>query len=550
MLPALNLLIGCTAGPGGALLSGAVEDSDDDPPQVAAIDVTESDEVNCASPVEQDGDRYVRTGSADWDAQATGSDDAPTGWGLVIADLNADDIPDAFLPQYDQDELFLGAGDGTFERAAFPAEHDVGSGASAADYDGDGDLDLYVANHGPNRLWRNDSGTFVDVTAYAGVADGPWDSNSTSWADIDGDGDLDLAVGKWYERTSHLDDPPDSALGDRNGLYLNNGNGTFTDASDRLTGDASLGFTYSMGWFDVDGDSDQDLYVVNDKDQAGYRDALLLNDGDGNLTFDDGNSATNVAVQGMGLGVGDLNDDLIPDFFVPGWNELVLLVSGPDGRWHDAASATGVIPDPRNDRVVGWGGDLVDLDNDGDLDLPIAYGTDAVDLTAHPEKADLLDQVAPAVEPDAVFRQKADGTFEQAADPLDLAERGVGRGFVVADVNRDGVLDLIKRNLLSQATVDLSNCAAEAWAEIRLHQSGMNPDAIGARVSVVAAGVRHTRWTSAGSTNLASSGPPDLHFGLGAATGIERIEIVWPDGATSEANGVAVNRIIRILRRD
>lgn len=467
----------------------------------------------------------------DWGAQFVGSADLPTGWGVVLADFNTDGHIDIFLPQPGQDELFFNDGKGNLRRADFPIETDLGLGASAADYNGDGNLDLFVANAGTDRLYRNDNGNFVDVTLAAGLGEEGWTAFSSAWGDIDHDGDLDLVVANYYTESLHENDVDDGILkGDPNRLFLNNGDGTFLDVSTRLTGMGSFGWTYAIGFYDLNDDGHLDLYVVNDKDSIGFTNILYLNDGNGCFQDDGGASYTNVPVQGMGLAAGDTNDDLLPDLFVASWSELVLLESAGDGTYYDSSRAYNLFAPQSEDRYVAWGGVMEDMDNNGTLDIPVNYGLDELDGETSPAEN-------PLEQPDAMFIQHTPGLFSQEAALWGTDDRGINRGLMVADLNEDGSLDLVTRDLYSTAKVYLSTCSMFSWSQVSLREAGPNPNAVGARLSVWSGNHRYTRWITAGSTSMASGGPPEAYFGLESATQIEHIDVRWPDGATSTLDG-------------
>ncbi|MFZ5477101.1 MAG: CRTAC1 family protein [Myxococcota bacterium] len=506
-------------------------------------------EVACADPsARATAPLYEADAGEDWAAQFAGDLDRPAGWGMAVADFDGDARLDLFLPQPYQDELYLGQADGTLALGDFPDEDGDGLGAAAADYDGDGDFDLYVTNQGWDRLWRNDAGEFVDVTVEAGLPEEPWRGMGAAWGDADGDLDLDLLVANNFARDQHPDEPGDDGLweADPNLLFLNDGDGTFTAVEDAFDARSGRGFTYMAGFVDADVDGDLDVYVVNDKGADSHPNALVLNDGAGGFAFDGGASFTDWAMDGMGLGVGDLDDDLVPDLIVPGRGLFRLGVSVGDGTWAESAPSLGVTYTDEGGRVLGWGTEMADLDNDGDLDVIAAFGVD--DLTPGTDPDDPLVENAPIEEPDALFVQGDDGRFLQVAEDWGIATPAASRGIVVTDWNGDGVLDYLRRQVYGPSRIFVSNCGDAHWVELRLVQDAPNVHAIGARVVLEAGGRRRVRWISSGSTSLSSSGPPRAHVGLGDATAIDSVEITWPDGHVQRLADLPVDRVVTVLR--
>ncbi|NCG20607.1 MAG: hypothetical protein GWP91_16480, partial [Rhodobacterales bacterium] len=246
------------------------------------------------------------------------------GVGVVVADFNGDNLLDVMLPGYAQSQLFWGTVEGLLTPDHARLEGlpvNLSSGGSAVDYDGDGDMDLFLTRYRmPNVLLRNDGDIFTDVTQAAGLASDPRRSVSSSWADYDADGDLDLFVGAYgFIEESDPDLPhEDFGPGDRSWLYVNNGDGTFVDVSDVLPQEVHDGYTFVGGWIDLDGDSLPELYIVNDFGES-QPNVLLWNRGGGVLEMDNNAVGLSTPMTGMGLDVGDFNEDGLPDFVMPEW---------------------------------------------------------------------------------------------------------------------------------------------------------------------------------------------------------------------------------------
>ena len=268
---------------------------------------------------------------------------------------------------------------------------------------------------------------------------------------------------------------------------------------------------------------------------------LLLNAG-GHFVLDNNRSGLDLIMSGGGLGIGDLNDDGMLDMLIPQWDAISLMVSNGDGRWYDHADALGLTTDTAAGQRVGWGAELADLDNDGDLDAVVAYGHLDVDLP-------MWDN--PTRQPDALFLQQPDHTFVDVARQWQVNDKGTQRGFVVADLNQDGWLDLVKRDVFGPDLMYLSRCGDAHWLEIALRDDGsLNTRAVGATVRVRAGGRTFLRTVSAGGTGFGSGGPPEVHVGLGDVDVVDYIEVVWPDGTESVVGmGLEADQRVQVHRQ-
>jgi enediyne biosynthesis protein E4 len=490
--------------------------------------------IVCSDPGARDVARF--------DLQASRAEAPKRAWfwggGAAAADFNGDGYVDLVLPGFWETMFYVGKEDGTLDDAsALLSGFDLhsASGASVADFDGDGDLDLLVTRfQQPDRLLRNEGKGFVDISVEAGISDVSARSVASSWADYDRDGDLDLFVGCY----GFLDESgvPHETFepGEPSSLYRNEGDGTFADVSATLPSEVHDGYTLGGGWFDFDTDGLPELYVVNDFGVA-FPNRLLWNRGGGLLELDGGLSGLDVAITGMGLGFGFLNDDDIPDIVMPEWENILLLQSGPYDTWFDWAEALGVVRDEARDQKIPWAGEMVDIDNDGDLDIPMSFG--------HLEST----YPSPEEQPDALYLQSA-GRFEDVAPEWGLDDRIVGRGALPVDFNDDGWLDLLKRDLAGPSLLYRSRCGEQGWLRVKLRQDGLNVHAVGARVVVFAGSERWERRVAAGGTGFSSGGPPEVHFGFGDLDALDRIEVTWPDGHRSVADDVATRQVLTVNR--
>jgi len=302
-------------------------------------------------------------------------------------------------------------------------------------------------------------------------------------------------------------------------LYRNDG-GTWTDISATLPQEAHEGYTFSSGFYDVNDDRRPELFIGNDFGKI-RPSVLLWNDGSGGFTAD---LNWHPGWEDMGMGVADLNGDQKPDFLMSSWKSVSLVVSGDavglPGTWINDLS---IVADPDNrNQVYGWGSDFGDIDNDSDLDAVVLFGY----WSTYDNPGD------PDVQVDGLWLQGADGTFEQVqANPeWSINDKGHGRGFILADVNNDGWLDVIKREINAPSPLYLSQCGTEAWARVSLRAPAPNTHAIGATVQVVVNGQTQTRWIHTGSSGMYAGQPPEAHFGLGSAAQIDSLIVTWPDG--------------------
>jgi hypothetical protein len=466
----------------------------------------------------------------------------PENWlwsgGVVAGDLLSDTLNDLVAPAEPFAKAYKGTALGTFpeDPCLDPFDLSFGTGGSVADFDGDGLLDLYVTRFDrPNKLLHNNGDfTFSDVTDFAGVgASGP--SMASSWADFDHDGDLDLFVGEYAsvrDISTRADGTPNPSF-----LYVNDGTGHFTDRSDLLPPSVNDAWVMSAAWVDVNADGWVDLYVVSDWGD-GTGNVLVMNEF-GTLVPDGNRRGLDLKMAGTALASADINGDNLPDFLISERTEtgnLSLLLSGGD-YWYDAAKPLGITADDAKNQHDPWGVQLGDLDNDGDIDAIASFGQTSVD-----------DPDSPADQVDALFVQGDDRSFTEQAGDWQLGDSGRNRGITLADMNNDGFLDIAKRDLDGPNLLYTSRCDSMGWLRIQLADPGPNSFAIGARVVVENGGRSWDRTIDGGGFGFASAGPPEAQFGLGALDKVDRVTVTWPDGAESILEDLPTRAVVRIER--
>jgi hypothetical protein len=491
-----------------------------------------------------------------------------TGPGCVVFDYDNDGFMDIYLingrwhPDISDNRgrtfkgklknaLYRNNGNGTFtdvtEKAGVAGYEDsYGMAGSAADYDNDGYLDLYVCNYGKAILYHNDhNGTFTDVTAKSGLASPGW-SLAAPWFDYNGDGFLDVFVvhyldydkgafqrtGAYYKADNFPGPLTYPGLPDR--LYKNNGDGTFTD----VTKDVGLWEPTGRGMgavaCDVDGDGDVDIYVTNDA----MPNNLWLGDGKGHFKDMATESGTafgegGQGVSSMGPFVADLDRNGFLDILVPDMGYSSLMLQVQKGMFTDVTSQSGVAL--LCGQYTGWGGLLNDYDNDGFVDLFIANGD--------PHHLYLEEAI--------IARYDGKGKFlDMSAKSGDFFKKKiVGRGAAFADFDNDGDLEILI-NTINDSPHLLRNDGGnkQNWLTVAPVRKDTGIVAIGAVVKVRTSAGTVIQPVVAVNGYLTSS-DPRAHFGLGAAEKAD-IEISWPDGTKQTLPNIKANQFLKATPGD
>lgn len=487
--------------------------------------------------------------------------------GLGVIDFDGDGWPDLFCtngaslpgltktgPDY-WNRLYRNNRDGTFtdvtEKAGLQGQGYT-MGVAVADYNNDGHEDLFVVGVHGNFLYRNNGdGTFTDVTAAAGLAGSgslgkPAWSVGACWIDYDNDGYLDLFISNYCDWEPGTDPicggmqadaraycHPDRYRAESMQLYRNNGDGTFTEITHKQGLPDVLGKGMGLAIADFAGDGHPGIFIANDN----ARNLLLRNRGKGfeEIGIDAGVSYNGDGrnISGMGADFGDIDGDGRPDIVMTGLKNETYEVFLNQGRggFDDGSTRTGLLNLSR--KWNGWGCGLVDLDNDGWLDLFVAGGgLDTQDAQSN-----------------RIFHNRS-GHFEDVTDSAgsDFQQPAMHRGVVFADFDRDGRIDVAVTALNSPIELWWNRTPRENparhWLQLRLTGRKSNRSAIGAEVRCHAGNRLQVRTVS-GSVGYASTSDLTVHFGLGEVTRAA-IEIRWPLGKVQSLGEVEADQRLAI----
>jgi hypothetical protein len=494
-----------------------------------------------------------------------------TGTGVAIFDYDNDGWPDIFLvngtrleqPSNEaapSNHLYRNNHDGTFTDVTTKAGLGAtgwGQGVCVGDYDNDGWEDLYVTYYGKNRLYHNQGGVFTEVAEKAGVAgSGKAWGTGCAFVDYDRDGRLDLVVANYVdfdlatapapgERPTCMWKGvpvmcgPRGLSGEKNILYHNKGDGTFEDVTTKAHIDRTDGrYAFSVSTLDFDEDGWPDIFVACDSTPS----ILYRNNHDG--TFTDVAVTAGAAFNedgreqaGMGSTVADFNGDGHLDIFKTNFSDdtSTLYRNNGDGTFTDATSAAGL---GLYTQYLGWGTMFLDFDNDGWPDLILVNGH------VYPE-VDSQHLGSSYKEPRILYHNNGDSTF---ADVSASAGSGIttaasSRGLAVGDLWNDGRMSVVISNMNAAPSLLVNQIRTpNHWIAIRTVGTKSNRDGIGARISVKTANRVLVDEVRSGSSYISSS-DMRVHFGLGAASKIEWVEVRWPSGIVEKFADLGVDAI-------
>jgi hypothetical protein len=482
-----------------------------------------------------------------------------TGAGVALFDYDGDGDPDIYFVNGAyrkgvshakgrhnagklRNALYRNEGGGRFSDVTDTAgvgDTGFGMGTVAADYDNDGDADLFVTNYGPNTLYRNNGdGTFSDVTQAAGVGGDQW-SVGCAFFDYDRDGWLDLFVGNYlqfdpgyrYYYAGNAFPGPLSYQGQADILYRNRGDGTFEDVT-RAAGVFDIqGRAMGVAAGDIDDDGWMDIYIANDA----MANTLYRNRGDGtfdNIALDSGTAfgQNGEATSAMGPEFGDYNRDGLIDLLVPDMGYGCLYRNTGKGFFEEMSAQSGLAA--ACGQYTSWSGNFFDFDLDGRIDIFLANG-DSRFLEA---------------EEDLLLLNVDGKRFRDISQSVGAAfqRKAIGRGAATADIDADGDLDLVVANLNGPPHLLRNDTPpGNHWLMVDLQGTRSNRDAIGARIRVTTGSSTQTRFVASSSGYLSQSGYR-AHFGLGRATAVERLEVRWPSGTLQTFKDLEADRVVTL----
>lgn len=494
-----------------------------------------------------------------------------TGTGVAMFDYDNDGWPDIFLVngttlegfpvgQGPTNHLYRNNHDGTFTDVTVKAGLSAtgwGQGVCVGDYDNDGWEDLYITYYGKNRLYHNQNGVFSEVAEKAGVSGtGKAWGTGCAWVDYDRDGHLDLIIANYVDfdlatAPAPGDRPscmwkgvpvmcgPRGLAGAKNILYHNRGDGTFEEVTKKAHIDQTDGhYAFSVSTFDFDDDGWPDIYVACDSTPS----ILYRNNRDG--TFTDIGVTAGAAFNedgreqaGMGSTIGDYNGDGRPDIFKTNFSDdtSTLYRNNGDGTFDDVTSAAGL---GLYTKYLGWGTMFFDFDNDSWPDLLLVNGH------VYPE-VDKQHLGSDYEEPRILYHNLGKGTFADIsadAGPA-ITAHSSSRGLAVGDLWNDGKMSAVISNMNAPPSLLVNQVrSSNHWIGIRTVGTRSNCDGIGARISVKA-GARTLVDEVRSGSSYNSNSDMRVHFGLGAATKVDSVQIRWPSGLVERFENPSVDSI-------
>ncbi len=464
------------------------------------------------------------------------SESNPMAGGIAWIDFNNDSYADLYIPNGSgSNRLYQNNGNGTFTEISANSGTQLTAksslGVAIGDFDGDGNDDIFVANRGTNSLLKNNGdGTFTDITATTGLDDFSKQSFAASFGDVDNDGDLDIYVGHWdFQNTPALHCPD-------NDLYLNNGDGTFTNVSVESATN-NLGCAFSVPLTDFDQDGDLDIFLPNDNVGWGSQTRALDND----LLRNDGNNANGIPIftsvgdlagvgeslTGMGAAIGDIDNDGDIDFYRTQIGAGILSINNGDNTYTGNPDISG---------GTGWGAAFFDANNDGYLDL--YRGNSGSGFSGAGQNNDF-------------YLNNGDGTFSRITAAVGLLSNNAGLGLAYADYDNDGDIDVVVHGQYGDVNLFRNDTPAQNYIKINLQGNSNNHRGIGARIFVSSSdsanALNQMREIQAGSSH-GSNNDASVHFGLASQTSVQFVKVIWPDGCVQKERNISINQTVTIDR--
>ena len=553
-----------TAGCVGALMSLVLTSPAQTAPDVQFRDITEQSKVNFKQENSATSNKYLIETMGGGVALFDYDNDGRLDIFLTNGALLADPMPDGAVPDKSDKKFWNGLyhqnADGTFtdvtERAGLTGmpQGYYSMGVAVGDYDNDGFEDLYLTGYGGNILYHNNgNGTFTDVTEKAGVKAGGW-SASAGFFDYDNDGKLDLFVTRyvnWTFKTNRYCGEkrpgfraychPDNYDGLTNVLYHNNGDGTFTNVSEKAGIANPHGKGLGVSFADYDGDGFTDIFVANDSVQC----FLYHNNGNGTFTETGllagvGYNEDGKTFAGMGIDFSDYDNDGRPDIVVTDLsNERYMLFhNSGDGTFRDVTNSSGM--GSATLAFSGWSTHLFDYDNDGWKDLFVAQS----------HVMDTIEKTSPNLrylEPPLLLRNVS-GHFSTVLAGEVFQREWAGRGAAFGDIDNDGDIDIVVNNLGQKAYV-LRNDGGNRnnWIGIETVGTKSNRDGIGARIKVVSSSGLTQYFTVNTAVGYLSASDKRVVAGLGQDSSAKLIEIHWPSGIVQKFENVKARQYLKAV---
>ena len=493
------------------------------------------------------GKRYMPemlgSGGAFFDADGDGD--------LDLLLINGGQLPGERQPALNA--LFLNDGSGSFtatpDAGGMEGKRDYGVGCAVADIDDDGDLDVFVSNFGPDRLFVNDGkGKFSEESLRRGITGTSWGS-SAAFGDVNGDGRVDLYVANYVkyalnDHTTCHQGPheiycgPQPFDGAPDALYLNQGRGRFRNVTAQQLKSKPTGKGLGVAMVDFDHDGDLDIYVANDETPNN----LWENDGQGGFT--DIALIAGVALShdaapeaGMGVAFADFDNDTFEDIIVTNFEDQVNSVyrNTGDGLFDEISFEVGVGYDSRP--LLGWGGGFIDVDRDGFKD--VFYANGHIYDNAH-----LLNDNATWEQPNRLQLNQRNGTFGASEDVIckALETKKVSRSAIFGDIDNDGDVDILVTAIDDIPEGLINNARTGNWLMVAA-RSESGAYVPGARIVLKTETTTQSQTVQGGYSYL-SHNDTRAHFGLGDNSVAKEVTVIWPGGGKSTATDVKAGGIL------
>jgi hypothetical protein len=450
------------------------------------------------------------------------------GPGVALGDLDNDGDLDAILAVGRGESIgFRNDGTGNFTRDAAISVNGAaiphGNSIAFADLDGDGDLDGVLARGlgFKDMLLTNDgTGAFTSEE----LPNSMGERISPTFGDINGDGLLDIFVAGFENFIDPDEVQAGTIEGDDSSIYFQDPTrpGAFLDGTQSVPALQQPALTYHGAFIDYDLDNDIDLYLANDFGNLVVKNAMLENDGTGGMTVND-DCNCDYATTAMGIAVGDLNNDHLPDMYMSDWGFNWFLMHDGTNGFIEAQQVYNVVPNDKESEV-GWGAAMTDINLDGFEDVVIPYGPILPDQ-----------QTTSITQADAVLLGDGTGNLVDVSEAAGFRHRGIGRTAAIGDLNRDGRPDIVISGRVYLA-VFLSEGGCENSITLTLDEGSGNHQGFGVEARIEVGDQSFTKWMLPSATYGMSA--PEMYIGLGNAPKADKITVTWNDGTTTEQTDV------------